>query len=103
IGFGIDYGIQFIYRTRIELGLGKRYDHAIHDALVNAGRPASVAAIVTSGSFFMLLTSQFRGFSQFGLLAGFGTMLIGFTLFCWSPALLSLLGRANPTWPAKLI
>jgi predicted RND superfamily exporter protein len=103
MGFGVDYGIQFIYRTRIELGMGKRYDRAIHDALVNAGRPAFIAAVVTSGSFLMLVTSKFKGFSEFGVLAGLGTMIIGFTLFCWSPALLSLLGRINPTWPAKLI
>ncbi len=103
MGFGIDYGIHFIYRTRIELGFGKRYDVAIFDALVNAGRPAFIAAIVTAGSFFVLLVSQFRGFSQFGLLAGFGTLIIGLTLFAWSPALLSLMGRYNPEWPARLI
>ncbi len=103
MGFGVDYGIHFVFRTRIELGAGKRYDQAIFDALVNAGRPAFVAAVVTAGSFFVLLVSEFRGFSQFGLLAGFGTILIGFTLFSWSPAWLSLLGRRWPELPAKLI
>jgi predicted RND superfamily exporter protein len=103
MGFGVDYGIQFIYRTRIELGMGKRYDQAIFDALVNAGRPAFVAAIVTGGSFLVLMTSEFKGFSQFGLLAGVGTVIIGVTLFCWSPAILMVLGRINPNLPAKLI
>ncbi len=103
MGFGVDYGIHFVYRTRIELGLGKRYDEAITAALVNAGRPALIAAIVTSGSFLTLLFSRFRGFSQFGFLAGFGTLIIGFTLFAWSPAILSLVGRMNPEWPKKLI
>jgi predicted RND superfamily exporter protein len=103
MGFGIDYGIHFIYRTRIELGTGKAYDEAIRAALVNAGRPALIAAIVTSGSFLMLYFSEFRGFSQFGVLAGFGTMITGFTMFAWSPAILSLCGRINPAWPAKLI
>ena len=36
-----------MYRTRIELGSNKPYDVAIRDALINAGRPASVAAVVT--------------------------------------------------------
>ncbi len=103
MGFGIDYGIHFIYRTRIELGFGKRYDVAIFDALVNAGRPAFIAAVVTAGSFFVLLVSQFRGFSQFGLLAGFGTLIIGLTLFAWSPAVLALVGKYNPELPVKLI
>ncbi len=103
MGFGVDYGIHFTYRTRIELGSGKRYDLAITDALIYAGRPALIAAIVTSGSFFVLLVSQFRGFSQFGLLAGFGTLIIGFTLFSWCPSILTLLGRRNPELPKKLI
>jgi uncharacterized protein len=103
MGFGVDYGIHFVYRTRIELGTGKRYDEAISAAIVNAGRPAFIAAIVTGGSFLVLLISEFRGFSQFGFLAGFGTLIIGFTLFAWSPAVLSLIGRWKPELPAKLI
>jgi predicted RND superfamily exporter protein len=103
MGFGIDYGIHFIYRTRIELGAGKRYDQAITDALINAGRPALVAAVVTGGSFMVLLISQFRGFSQFGFLAAFGTLIIGLTLFSWSPAILALVGNFNPEWVPRLI
>lgn len=103
MGFGVDYGIHFIYRTRIELGTGKAYDAAITAAMVNAGRPALIAAVVTAGSFLTLLFSAFRGFSQFGFLAGFGTLIIGFTLFSWSPAILALVGRYQPAWPEKLI
>jgi hypothetical protein len=103
LGFGIDYGIHFIFRTRLELGQGKPYEEAIRDAVINAGRPALVSAVVTSGSFFVLMRSEFRGFSQFGFLAGCGTFLIGVLLFAWSPALLALLGRLNPELPKKLI
>ncbi|MGZ3458364.1 MAG: efflux RND transporter permease subunit, partial [Archangium sp.] len=103
MGFGIDYGIHFIFRTRLELGHGKPYDQAIRDAVINAGRPALVAAVVTSGSFFVLMRSEFRGFSQFGFLAGCGTFIIGVLLFAWSPALLSIAGRINPELPKKLI
>ena len=103
MGFGVDYGIQFIYRARIELGDGKAYQAALEDAIVQAGRPASVAAVVTAGTFFMLLISDFRGFSEFGLLAGCGTLIIAATLFCWSPAILALLGRWSPELPARLI
>ncbi|WP_052519647.1 efflux RND transporter permease subunit [Archangium violaceum] len=103
LGFGIDYGIHFIFRTRLELGQGKPYDQAIQDAVVNAGRPALVSAVVTAGSFFVLMVSEFRGFSQFGFLAGCGTFIIGVMLFAWSPALLALAGRINPELPRKLI
>jgi predicted RND superfamily exporter protein len=103
MGFGIDYGIHFIFRTRLELGAGKPYDVALRDAFVNAGRPAAVAAVVTGGSFFVLMVSEFRGFSQFGFLAGCGTLILGLTLFVWSASLLALAGRLNPALPQRLI
>lgn len=103
LGFGIDYGIHFIFRTRIELGAGKPYDQAIRDAVTQAGRPALVAAIVTGGSFLVLMVSEFRGFSQFGFLAGCGSPIIAFTLFSFSPAVLALIGRRWPELPRRLI
>lgn len=103
MGFGVDYGIHFTFRTRLELGAGKPYDIAIRDALVNAGRPALVSAVVTGGSFAVLMVSDFRGFSQFGFLAACGTLIIGFTLFSWCPAILSLIGRRWPEVPKKLV
>lgn len=103
MGFGIDYGIHFIFRTRLELGAGKRYDVAIRDAVINAGRPALVSAVVVAGSFFVLMVSDFKGFSQFGFLAGTGTLVLGLTLFSWCPALLALAGHRNPELPQKLI
>ncbi len=103
MGMGVDFGFHLTYRLRLELGAGKPYDEAIRDAMVNSGVPAFISAIATSGAFFALLFSQFRGFSQFGLLAGVGTFIIGLTLFTWTPALLSLLGRKNAAWPKKLI
>ncbi|MFO0595619.1 MAG: MMPL family transporter [Myxococcaceae bacterium] len=102
LGFGIDYGIHFTYRARIEFGTGKPWDDAIRQAFINAGRPALISAIVTAGSFFVLLVSEFRGFSQFGFLAGFGTMITALTLFSWAPAVLALAGHRNPAWPEKL-
>ncbi|NOJ92775.1 MMPL family transporter [Corallococcus coralloides] len=103
MGFGIDYGIHFVFRTRLELGAGKPYDVAIRDAVINAGRPALVSAVVVAGSFYVLMVSEFEGFSQFGFLAGTGTLMLGFTLFSWCPAMLALAGRRNPELPQKLI
>jgi len=103
MGFGVDYGIHFIFRTRLELGAGKPYDEALRDAIINAGRPALVSAVVTAGSFLMLLASEFRGFSQFGVLSCCGTFIIGFTVFAFTPAMLALLGKRWPDLPEKLI
>lgn len=103
MGFGVDFGIHFTFRTRLELGLGRDYKTAIHNAMTQAGRPALVAATVTAGSFYVLLASQFRGFSQFGFLAGSSTFILAVTLFSWCPAILTMLGNRRPELVAKTI
>ncbi|HVE87895.1 MAG TPA: MMPL family transporter [Myxococcales bacterium] len=103
MGFGVDFGIHFTFRTRLELGLGQDYRGAIHTAMTQAGRPALVAATVTAGSFFVLLASQFRGFSQFGFLAGSSTFILAVTLFSWTPSILMLLGNRRAELVAKTI
>jgi predicted RND superfamily exporter protein len=103
MGFGVDYGIHFIFRTRIELGLGKPVHEAVAQAFVQAGRPAAVAAVVTGGSFLVLMISDFKGFSQFGFLAGVGTLIMGLTMFVWCAAWVALLGHWVPTRVNKLI
>ncbi|HZN92038.1 MAG TPA: MMPL family transporter, partial [Myxococcales bacterium] len=103
MGFGVDFGIHCTFRTRLELGLGRDYRQAVHNAMTQAGRPALVAATVTAGSFFVLLVSQFRGFSQFGFLAGTSTFILAVTLFSWTPAILMLLGNRRADLVAKTI
>ena len=103
MGLGEDFGVHFITRTRLELGEGKRYDEALKSALKQNGVPAFISAIATSGSFYALMFSEFRGFSQFGFLAGFGILITGLVLLSFKPAVLVLLGRWKPELPAKLI
>lgn len=103
MGFGVDFGIHFVFRTRLELGLGRDYKQAIHNAITQAGRPALVAATVATSAYFTLLASQFRGFSQFGFLAGTGTFILALTLFSWTPSVLMILGNLKPSWVPKLI
>ena len=103
LGFGVDYGIHLVFRVRIELGAGKPAAAAVADAMVFAGRPAVVAAVVTGGSFMVLMVSQFKGFSQFGFLAGTGTMILGLSMFTWCGAWLALAGRVRADLPARLV
>ena len=103
MGQGIDFGIHFIYRMRIELGLGRSLDDAIRNTCLNSGKAAFVSALATGTAFFALLFSEFRGFSQFGLLAGVGVFLTGFVLFSWSPAVLVLLTRKWPNAALRIM
>ncbi|MBM4342264.1 MAG: MXAN_6521/LA_1396 family lipoprotein [Deltaproteobacteria bacterium] len=103
MGQGIDFGIHFIYRMRIELGLGRTLEQAIRNTCINSGVAAFISAAATGTAFFALLFSEFRGFSQFGLLAGVGVFITGLVLFSWSPAVLVLLARKWPNAPVKIL
>src|SRR5690606_32142475 len=100
---GEDCGVHSITLVRLEFGEWKRYDAAMEGALTNNAVPAFISAIATSGSFYALMFSEFRGFSQFGFLAGFGIIITGLVLLSFKPALLVLIGRWKPELPAKLI
>ncbi len=103
MGIGIDFGIHFTFRLRLELGLGHDLPTAVTQT-IRASGPASLASAAGTGAAFLsLLFSEFRGFSQFGLLAGVGVFLIGAVMYLWVPALLLLLERAKPGLPARLI
>ncbi len=103
MGQGIDFGIHFIYRMRIELGLGRSLHEAIRNTCINSGVAAFISAAASGTAFFALLFSEFRGFSQFGLLAGVGVFITGLVLFSWSPAVLVLLARKWPSAPLKIL
>jgi predicted RND superfamily exporter protein len=103
MGLGEDFGVHFVTRTRLEFGEGKGPTEALQSALEHDGVPAFISAIATSGAFYALMFSEFRGFSQFGLLAGFGIVITGLVLLSFKPALLVLIGRRWPHLPAKLI
>lgn len=102
MGQGIDFGIHLVYRIRYYLGQGLSYDEAVRESVQNAGFAALISATASAASFFALLFSEFRGFSQFGLLAGFGTYIIGFSIFIATPAVLLLIGRRWPKVPMMI-
>lgn len=103
MGQGIDFGIHFIYRLREEMGRGKPLEEAIHKTIVESGTASFISAAALGAAFFALYFSDFRGFSHFGLLAGFGVFVIGTVIYIWSPAILLLLARRWPNAPAMLI
>ena len=103
LGFGIDFGIHFAYRMRYELRQGLSLEDAVVHTVAHSG-PASLASAVGVGAAFAsLLFSDFRGFSDFGLLAGVGVMLVGAVTYLWVPAFLIAIDRRWPGLPARLM
>lgn len=96
MGMGIDFGIHLVYRLRIELAAKHPVKDAVVRTIVFSGPASFAAATGTAAAFASLLFSEFRGFSQFGLLAGTGVFLIGATMYLWVPASVIILDR---WWP----
>jgi predicted RND superfamily exporter protein len=73
-GLGIDYGIHYFARYAEERSSGLSVDQALDDAFVFSGPPITVSALTTAISLYVLMFADFRGFSQFGFIAGTGIM-----------------------------
>ena len=92
-GLGVDFGIHAVSRYFEERSLGRPEPEAVVEALTNLGRPMLWAAITTSATFLSLSVLDFRGFSQFGLIAGVGVILCFVALYLVLPPLVVLAAR----------
>ena len=92
-GMGIDYGIHF-YARYIELRSGGMN---ILDALLatydKTGSAILVSAFTTAFALFVLVLARFRGFSEFGFIAGTGILLALFCMLFILPSLLVIFER----------
>jgi uncharacterized protein len=92
-GLGVDFAIHAVSRYFEERATGKEPPVAVVEALTHLGRPMMWAAVTTSATFLSLSVLDFRGFSQFGLIAGIGVILCFVTLYLVLPALVVLAAR----------
>ncbi len=94
IGLGLDFGIHLYVRFCQE---SSRSGVAIHEAIrrsvVETSRPALTSALTTGGTFLTFALAQFRGFSEFGLIASCGVLLTFLSSFLLLPPLLVVAGR----------
>ncbi len=96
MGQGIDFGIQFIYRVREEFSRSGVLSDAVQTALSRLGVAALTTALSTAAAFFALTISDFKGFRDFGLMAGGGTIIIACTMLLLTAVQLHLLYRLLP-------
>lgn len=94
-GIGIDFGIYLLQRTEEELGNGLPMNDAIYKSVVLTSRSVISAGLTTSLAFFALSLSDFSGYSELGLAAGIGLMVVMITTFLMMPPLLFMI-RIEP-------
>ncbi len=92
-GLGIDYGIHFYARYIEFRASGGKVESSIIQAYQKTGTAIFVSAVTTASALFVLMFADFRGFSEFGFIAGIGILLALFCMLFILPALLVIFDR----------
>ena len=81
-GMGIDYGIHFYARYAEERGAGASVEEAAERTFMTTGQAITGVGLTTAAAFFVLMWADFKGFSEFGFIAGVGLLfaLVAMTL-----------------------
>ncbi len=94
-GIGIDFGIYLIRRTAEERDRGKTEEEAVRIAVTASGRSVLTGGLTTGLAFLAVGWTDFVGFSELGLTAGMGVLIVLFSTLLLLPALL-LATRIRP-------
>jgi predicted RND superfamily exporter protein len=92
LGLGIDHGIHLLGRFEAERAAGTDAATAVDRAFGRTGRAALAAALTTVAGFGGLALSSFRGFAEFGVAAGVGSLLVVVSYALVLPAVLAVTG-----------
>ncbi|WP_223758146.1 RND family transporter [Myxococcus sp. RHSTA-1-4] len=92
-GLGIEHGIHLLGRYLHLRGEGASSEQATRESFVHTGGAALVSALVAALTFFVLGTSRFRAFREFGVIAGVGMVVLVAAYVLVLPALLGLTSR----------
>jgi uncharacterized protein len=99
VGNGINFGIILLARYREEHRNGVSVEEALVGAVHGARAGTVAAALAAAVSYASLVTTEFRGFRQFGYIGGLGMICSWLSAFVLMPPLISWLERdaSRPT------
>ena len=92
-GLGIDFGIHFYGRYAEERSDGRSVLDAVRVTFRSTGQAITIGAFTTSLGLFVLVLADFKGFSQFGFIAGSGILFALVAMIFVLPALLAVFER----------
>ncbi|MBU1240117.1 MMPL family transporter, partial [Myxococcota bacterium] len=93
LGMGIDFGVHLTARYLEERGKGAALEEALTTTMVSTGRALITAAVTTAAALYLLFFSSFRGFWEFGLIAGTGVLVTLMFFLVFFPVMAVLLER----------
>ena len=89
MGLGIDFGIHVVFRYDEELASGQTPENAMNRTMAGTGVDTFVGATATAAAFLAITFADFRGISDFGIIAAGGVMLCFLSTTTMLPALLA--------------
>ncbi len=92
-GLGIDFGIHFYARYSEERARGSSLEEAIETTFTSTGQAITVGALTTAAALYVLMLAHFKGFSEFGFIAGTGIIFALMAMTIVLPALLVVFER----------
>jgi len=92
-GLGIDFGIHFYGRYAEERAEGQTITEAAEVTFVSTGQAIAVGAFTTASALYVLTVADFKGFSEFGAIAGTGILFALVAMTVVMPALLAVFER----------
>ena len=97
MGLGIDYGIQFLYRFREEFTLRDDFMTSVTETIYHTGIASLISALTTTSAFIVLMFSDFKGFSEFGLIACYGIIIIAISMYFVTALQIAIIFRLAPS------
>jgi uncharacterized protein len=94
-GMGIDFGIHFYARYVEERSDGSSVPVAVETTFMTTGKAITAVGVTTAAAFFILMFADFKGFSEFGFIAGTGILFSIICMIIVMPAMLVLLEKNN--------
>ncbi|MFK7845996.1 MAG: RND family transporter [Rhodothermales bacterium] len=94
-GLGIDFGIHFYARYTEERAMGKSVLEGIEETFISTGQAITIGALTTAAALYILVLADFRGFSEFGFIAGTGIIFALIAMLVVMPALISVFEKTG--------
>ena len=101
-GFGIDFGLHYIFRFREEFWKTHDIYLSIKNAILHTGKAAISSASTTSAAFIVLMTSDFKGFSEFGIISAYGIIVTALCMFFLTSLQIIILYKHSDSFIAYL-
>jgi predicted RND superfamily exporter protein len=92
-GLGIDYGLHFYARYLEKRSAGQDVYNALLNTYDTTGSAIMASALTTAVALFVLVFADFRGFSEFGFISGWGIIFAFLAMMFIMPAVITIFER----------